>query len=91
VSIIACAVVEVSNFFFCTKKERKVFWHEKIFMSERDALAGSLSLTTAKRACACPLVMYLADCLLSAPSEFVTAVIDKPSKQNKEKRNNSAP
>jgi len=34
-------------------------------MSERDAFAGSLSLTTAKRAC--PLVMYLADCLLSAP------------------------
>jgi hypothetical protein len=60
---------------------KNVFWHEKIFTSERDAFARSLSLTTAKLVC--PLMIYVAVILLNTPSEFVTAVSDKPSKQNK--------
>jgi hypothetical protein len=70
VSIIACVIVEVSNALH-QESPKNVFWHEKIFTSERDAFARSLSLTTAKLAG--PLMIQLAVFLLSAPSEFVTA------------------
>ena len=45
----ASIIVEVSSFLH-QESPKNVFWHEKIFVSERDAFARSLSLVTAKRA-----------------------------------------